>query len=135
MSLSNFLELELLDHVFKQTVYAVPDRVAIALSTADPSEAGTNIAEPAAGAYTRVKCLTTGADWNVAAAGAMDNASIFTFPTATASWGTITHFALYDATGTGLGNMLGYAALTTARDVTIGDTVKFAAGDLDISMT
>lgn len=132
MSLSNYLENELLDHVFKQTAYACPTTIAIALSTADPSDSGANIAEPGAGAYGRVKCATDGADISAASAGETANVGALTFPQATASWGTITHMAIYDATAAG--NMLAYGTLTTSRDVTTGDTVRFAAGDLDISM-
>jgi hypothetical protein len=88
------------------------------------------VREPSGNAYARVS--TTGADWNTASGGALDNANDITFPEATGSWGTITHFALFDA-ATG-GNMLAYGALSTPKIIGSGDTAKFAAGDLDVSL-
>lgn len=129
-SFSDYLENELLDHVFGNGSYTPPTNVFVALSTADPTDDGSGIAEPGAGAYARVS--TAGADWNTAVAGALDNANEITFPEATASWGTLTHFALFDAlTG---GNMLGHSSLTTSKAIGIGDTAKYAAGELDVTL-
>lgn len=128
-SFSNYLEVELLDHVVGKTSYAMPT-VYIAASTADPTDAGSGIAEPVGGAYARV--ATSGATWAAAAAGAISNAAAITFPEATGSWGTITHFAAYDAlTG---GNFLFHGALTVSRAITTGDTLQFPIGDLDITL-
>jgi hypothetical protein len=52
--------------------------------------------------------------------------------TPTGSWGTVTHFALMDASTAG--NMLAWADLTTPQAVGTGNTVSFAIGDLDITM-
>lgn len=131
-SFSNYLENELLDHIFGcgNRNYTPPTNIYAALSTADPGEAGAGLAEPSGGSYARVQTAAT--DWNVAASGAVDNANPITFPEATGDWGSITHFALFDAlTG---GNMLGYGALTVGKSIGIGDTAKFSAGDLDVSL-
>jgi hypothetical protein len=48
------------------------------------------------------------------------------------SWGTITHFAIFDALTSG--NMLFYGALTASKVVGDGDTLEFAATDLDITL-
>jgi hypothetical protein len=131
-SFGNYLELELLDHVFGCGArnYTPPTNIYVALSTADPTNTGAGIAEPVGGSYARVSTIT--ADWAVAAAGALSNANPITFPEATGDWGTITHFALFDAlTG---GNMLAHGALTVAKAIGIGDTAKFAAGDLDVTL-
>ena len=48
--------------------------------------------------YARVS--TAGADWNTATdadPSVVTNANAIEFPTASGSWGTVTHFALYDA--------------------------------------
>lgn len=131
-SFGNYLELEILDHIFGMgnRNYTPPSNIFVALSTADPTDDASGIAEPSGGAYARVSTAYT--DWDVAAAGALDNANAITFPEATASWGTITHFALYDAlTG---GNMLAHGSLTTSKSVSSGDTIQFAAGDLDVTL-
>ncbi len=88
------------------------------------------VAEPSGGSYARV--ATAGADWNVASGGAIANANDITFPEATDSWGTITHFALFDAASAG--NMLAHGALSVSKSISSGDTAKFAAGDLDVTL-
>jgi len=129
-SFGNYLENELLDHVFMKGDYTSPTNIFVALSTADPTDDASGLAEPSGGSYARVS--TSGSDWDTAASGALDNANAITFPTATASWGTITHFALYDASSGG--NMLAHGALSASKVVGNGDTAEFAAGDLDVTL-
>lgn len=126
-SLSNYAENKLLDHVFKTTSYTPPTNVYVALSTADPGESGGTIAEPSGNGYARTACNT----WSAAASRTTSNPGAVTFPAATGSWGTITHYALYDAS-TG-GNMLAYGPLTTSNAVVNGNVVTFAIGEIDIT--
>jgi hypothetical protein len=131
-SFSNYLENEILDHIFGCTSrnYTSPTNIFVALSTSDPGEAGSGIAEPAGGSYARAS--TDGADWNTAGSGSVTNAADIAFATATLSWGTITHFALFDlVTG---GNMLAYGSLSLSKAVGAGDTAKFVTGDLAITL-
>lgn len=129
-ALSNFLELELLDHVMMKGVYTPPSNIYVALSTADPTDDASGLAEPSGGSYARKS--TSAGDWNVAAAGALDNANEISFVEATGDWGVITHVALFDALSGG--NMLWHGALTASKTVNSGDTFKFPAGDLDLSL-
>ena len=129
-SFSNFLEIEVLDHIFGKEAYTPPTHIFIALSTADPGDSGGTISEPSGGSYARKS--TDPADWDAAVSGALDNANAITFVEATASWGSITHFALFDALSSG--NMLAHGALTTGKTIDNGDTASFAAGDLDVSL-
>lgn len=126
-SASNYLENEVLDHVLKVGSFTVPSNIYVALSTADPTESGGSIAEPAGNNYSRVQCNT----WDAASGGATANTSVITFPTPSGSWGTVTHFALYDASSAG--NMLFYGALAASKSVGAGDTPSFAAGALQIT--
>jgi hypothetical protein len=85
-----------LDHVFEGTSWASPTSgLALALSTADPTDAGTGLAEPSGGAYDRVAATS----WNAYASAKITNDGALTFPTPTLSWGTITH-ACICASGT-----------------------------------
>ncbi len=128
MSFSDYLENKLLDHVFAGTSYTPPGTLYVGLSTADPLDDGSGLAEPSGGGYAR-KAVTFGA----AANGQVSNNAAVTFPESTAAWGTITHFAVFDA-ATG-GNMLAHGALTTARNVdAAGITLSFGAGQLTISL-
>ena len=131
-SFSDFLEVELLDHVFMKGAYTPPTNIYVALCTADPTDAGTGstITEPSGGSYARVS--TSGTDWDAAAAGATANATAIEFTQATGNWGTITHFALVDAASAG--NMLGHGTLSSSKAVDSGDTAKFAIGELDVTL-
>ena len=68
---------------------------------------------------------------SAAASGAASNAAAISFPTATASWGTVTHYALFDAASSG--NMLRWAALTASKTIGSGDTASFAIGALQMT--
>lgn len=131
MSISNFLELELLDHLFTDTAYAPPATLYLALSTADPGEDGTGLAEPAGNGYARRSC--TAADMAAAAAGAKSNGVELAFAQASGgTWGTITHIALMDAITAG--NVLWSGALAAPRTVNDGDTFRFAIGNLTFTL-
>jgi len=93
MSAGNHLEDAVLNHIFGKESYAAPT-VHVALSTADPGEDGSGLAEPLGGAYDRV--ATDPSDWNEASSGMLSNAVDLAFAEATESWGVITHFALFD---------------------------------------
>jgi len=132
MSFSNFLENELLDHVFGGGTrnYSPPTNVFTGLSTADPGDDGAGLAEPSGNGYARKQ--TAASDWSVASGGALSNANPITFDEATGSWGTVTHVCLFDQlTG---GNLLASGALSASKAVGAGDTVQFAAGDLDVTL-
>jgi hypothetical protein len=127
MSKTDYAENKTLDHITgKATWTAVSCRVA--LFTAAPSDAGGGT-EVTGGSYARV--TTVAADWNTAASGSTTNAQVISFPTASANWGTVTHFALFDAASGG--NMLRWAALSVSKPVNNGDTASFPAGSLTLT--
>lgn len=124
---TNFLETSLLNHLFTDPTYTPPATLYVALFTADADGDGTGYTEVTGGAYARV--ATTAADWSAAVAGAPStktNTAVLTFPEATASWGTVTHFGLMDASTTG--NQLTSDTLTASVAITTGMTPSFAAG-------
>jgi len=124
--ISTFLANELLDHVFNIGSYT-PPTVYVGLSTADPTDAGSGIAEPSNG-YAR----EAHASWDVASGGATENTGVITFDTPTGSWGTITHHFLSNALTSG--DMLFYGALDTSQEPDDGDTVQYVDGAIDITM-
>lgn len=126
---SDYWENKILNHIFGKGSYS-PLTIYVALSTADPLDDASELAEPAGNAYARVQ--TSASDWNAASDGSLDNSNNIIFPQATGNWGTISHFALFDA-ATG-GNMLAYGALSQPHTIDSGKTVRFASGDLDISL-
>lgn len=134
MSLSNYAENEILDHLMGIGSFTMPT-VYIALCTADPTDAGTGASmnEVAdSGSYAR---LALAADFGTpAASGSVSNDGEILFVEATGSWGTVTHFAILDSGTHGAGNMLCYGELTQSRTISSGDVPRFGIGDLTISL-
>jgi hypothetical protein len=128
-SFSDHWENEILDHIFGKGSYT-PPTIYVGLSTADPLDNGSGLSEPSGNGYARV--ATSGASWTISSGGSLSNAGDISFPQATGSWGTITHFALFDAASAG--NMLTHGTLSQSKTITSGDTAKFAAGDLDVTL-
>jgi hypothetical protein len=127
MSKTDFLENKVLDHTLGKTSYTMPS-IWVGLFTAAPSDAGGGT-EVSGGSYARKS--TAGADWNAASAGSSSNANAITFVTATGSWGTVTHFGIFDASTAG--NLLRWAALGASKTIGTGDTASFAAGALVVT--
>lgn len=125
MSFSNFLETELLDHVFAGNAYTSPSAVYVGLFTTDPTDAGTG-AEVSGGSYERQS-----ASFVVSGNTATTDAAV-EFPTATASWGSITHIGIFDAATSG--NLLAHSALDAAKTISSGDVLRIPTGDIDITL-
>ena len=127
MSFSNFLETELLDHVFTNSAYTAPSTLYLSLHTANPDEdaSGTEVSTSGT-AYVR-QTVTFTVSGNTATTDAAVE-----FPTATANFGTVSHVAVWDAESAG--NMLAYASLTTSKTIETGDVLRVPAGDLDITL-
>lgn len=139
-SFSDYLENELIDHVFKTGAYTAATNLYVGLShttwagaTAD-AYTGTTAAHEintngTTGGYIRKKCNT----WDLASAGATENSQAVTFAQATANWGTVRSWFVADKTTKG--NIIVWGTLTTAKAVSSGDTLKFATGDIDITLS
>jgi hypothetical protein len=125
VSFSNFLENKVLGHVFGATPYTAPATLYVGLFTSNPGETGSGT-EVSGGSYARqtIAFTVTGAQ--------ASNTAAVEFPTATASWGTITYAAIYDALSGG--NLLAYGALTTSKTIDNGDVFRIPAGDFDINL-
>ena len=134
MSFSDYLELELLDHVFGAASYSAPATLYFGLSTATitDSTTGTTVTEPSGNAYARKSETNNSTLFPAASAGQKKNGTAITFAQATGSWGTITDFFIADAAT--LGNILAYGTLTTSKAIGNGDTASFAANDLTITL-
>lgn len=138
-AISNYLEDALLNHIFRTATFSKPSLVAVALTTATPTDThtGATMTEVTnAFGYARVNLgAPVDGDWTLVSGTGIDNAADITFPTASGgNWGTITAVTLLDNTTHGAGNILFWGALTTPKTVNDGDTFKFSTGDLDIQL-
>jgi len=127
LSFSNFLETKLLDHVFGDTAYTAPGTLYLGLHTSNPAEddSGTEVSTSGTAYARQTVAFTTSGDTT-------SNTSAVEYPTATASYGTVSHVGVYDASTAG--NLLSYGALTISKAIATGDVLRIPAGDLDITL-
>jgi hypothetical protein len=103
----------------------------VGLSTADPGNTGSTLAEPSGNNYARVAVAST--DWNAAASRQKTNKNAIIFPAASGSWGTVSYFCLFDALTAG--NLLASGAISPAQAVVSGNTMQIDANGATISIT
>jgi len=127
-----YSENKMLEHLVGKNSFTMPATPFLALFTVAPTaEDGTGGTEASAGNYARITC--PGTNWGAAADGAIANSAAVEFAECSGTnWGTINGFALFDAVT--VGNMLIWGEITTPKDINIGDTAKFAIGELDVTL-
>lgn len=130
---TDYLEDNIIKHLFRTGSYTKPTVLAVALFTAAPSDAGGGT-EVSGGSYARVSLNPSDSNWAATSGtnGVTSNSSAINFGTASASWGTITHFAIFDSTSGG--NMLIWGALTASKTVGSGDAFQIPAGSLTVTV-
>ena len=125
MSFSNTFETTLLTWAFSSNSATRPTAWFLALYTAAPGEAGGGT-EVSGGGYARQSVAFTISGNEATNSGAIE------YPTATSSYGTVTHVGVFDASSGG--NLIAYAALATSKAIDTGDVLRVPAGDLDITL-
>lgn len=111
---------------------ALPAEYYIGLSSTAPNMDGTNVGEPSTSSgYARIKldCLSEPTD------GVVTNTLAINFDESTVSWGTITHFVIYDTGTAGSGNLLMYGELSTPRTVEAATIMTIKDGYLKLSVS
>lgn len=142
-AMSDWLENALIDLIFRNQAITLPANLFIGLLTAAPSDAGGGT-EVTGGSYARVSVARSLANWagtqsagsttaSTGTGGQTSNNNTITFPAPTASWGTVTHLGIYDAT-TG-GNLLFWMPLSASKVINNGDQGPIiSAGQLTITL-
>lgn len=132
-ALSNYLEQNLLNLLYNNDAFSAPTTY-VALFTSDPTDAASGT-EVSGGSYARKLVNENGGSsptWDVAVVDGVGykvaNTHDIEFAEATANWGTITHFGIFDAATAG--NLLHHGAMDASKLIETGDTYRFAAGDL-----
>ena len=125
MSLSNTFETTTLKWLLTTDAVTRPTAWYVALYTAAPSDTGGGT-EVSGGSYVR-KAVTFSVTGDTAS-----NTAAVEFDVATASWGTVTHAGVFDASSGG--NLIAYAALTASKLIDSGDVLRVPAGDLTVTL-
>lgn len=126
MSMSNYLENKVLNHIANKEVFTAPTNMYLALLTSSSNEdtAGTEVV---ASSYSR-QAIT----FDNSTVGELKNSSDIVFDVATESWGSITSVAIFDDASAG--NMLFYSDLAHAQNIDIDNQVVFKIGKLSITL-
>ena len=132
--ISDFLANEMLDHILDGASFTQPTDAYLTLYTTMPNSADSGGVEVTGGSYARVKCFGA-ADWDAphATGGYTANTNTKTFPVATANWGTVVGMSIRSANAAG--NMYFFKTLTASKTVYSGDTFRFSAGSIDITLS
>lgn len=134
-AMTNYLENKLIDAFLRGQAYTMPATVYVGLFTVCPTDVAGTGTEVIGGSYGREDITSSLANWSgtqsdgsttasSGSGGTTKNNATITFTTATADWGTVVCFGVFDASTSG--NLLFYAALTASRNITNGSTASFA---------
>ena len=131
MSKSDYLEAEVLKYVTGQTndLGTAPTPY-VALFTAAPTDAGGGT-EVSGGSYARVDSSGLWGAPTGTSPSTVQNSSAVTFPQATASWGTVVAFGIYDAATNG--NLLRWNTLNASEAVDTNETARFNTSALTLT--
>jgi hypothetical protein len=133
---TNATKKALLDAWYSAAALGAPSTHHFGLSTTTPAEDGSGVTEPVGNAYARVAKtadstnfpLSTAADPTI-----KSNGTVVTWPTATGSWGTVTHCTQHDAASAG--NVKDWQALGASQAISNGTTASIAASAWQSTLT
>jgi len=126
--MSDYLEVALLNATLNNTAFTTVATPYISLHTADPTDDGTGT-EVSGGSYARTSASFATASGT---SGSVATDADVTFPTATASWGTVTHIGIWNDPSSG--NLLYHTALDSSKTIDSGDIFKITSGNLTVTL-
>ena len=121
MSISNYAENKILDHVTGEAAWTMPTTVYVKLHTGDPGEAATSNAA--------TETTRKAASWSAASSGSIATDATIEW-TNVSTTETYSHWSLWDASSGG--NALWTGALSTSAAVTAGDTFQITSLTLSL---
>lgn len=130
---SDYLEQQVFNHIFRDDTFSKPANIFIGLTLDVPTDAGA-YTEVDGLAYARYAGASGDAVW-AAHSDTSSNAIDFEWTAAGGNWGTVSGVVITDSATPSGGNVLLHGELTTPKNVQTGDVFKFAAGDLDVTIS
>jgi hypothetical protein len=121
MSISNYAENKILDHVTGEAAWTMPTTVYVKLHTGDPGEAATSNAA--------TETTRKAASWSAASSGSIATDATIEW-TNVSTTETYSHWSLWDASTSG--NALWTGALSASAAVTAGDTFQITSLTLSL---
>lgn len=142
-AMSNYLENALVDHLLRGQLLSntSPASLYVGLFTVAPADAGGGT-EVTGNNYGRVAIARSLAAWagtqsagstvvSSGTGGVTSNNAAITFPTPSGTWGTVTHFGIFDAVSGG--NLWFWGALSVAQTINSGNGVSYPIGQLQLT--
>jgi hypothetical protein len=128
--LSKYTQVQILNHLFRQTSYASPSSIHVALFTADPTDDDITTNELDDSGYSRQDAtgLFDAPDYD---GGYTVNNTAISFPAIVDGTVTVTHVGIYDSATAG--NLLVSQELTNPKTLAINDVLSFGIGALKIT--
>lgn len=127
-ALSDYSEKLILDYLMTTGSATRPTNWYVALYTAAPSDSGGGT-ELSGSGYAREAVTFAAA---TSGAGTTSNSGAVVFTADGGDWGSVTHMGIHDASSSG--NLLWHGALAAAKTVLDGDSLEFAAGNIDLTV-
>ena len=121
MSISNYAENKILDHVTGEAAWTMPTTVYVKLHTGDPGETATSNAA--------TETTRKAASWSAASSGSIATDATIEW-TNVSTTETYSHWSLWDASSGG--NALWTGALSASAAVTAGDTFQITSLTLSL---
>jgi len=124
-AMSDYLENVFLSHFTGTSSTSAPSAVYVGLSTGSMGDDNSGT-ELSGNNYSR-KAVTFAA----ASGGSISSNAAVEFDAASGSWGTVSHWAIYDASTSG--NQLFHGSFSQSKAIGSGDILKIASGSLTIT--
>lgn len=130
--ISDYLANKLLNFVFNGGTYSPPATVYVALFTTTLTAGGVGT-EVTGGAYARNAFTANTTNFPTTTTRQVANAVASAFAIASAGWGTVQYYGIYDALTAG--NLLWFGPVTPNKTVGIGDALTVSINLLIFKMT
>jgi hypothetical protein len=132
---STFIDNAMASHLLRHTGHTPNDNYTVALFIGPPGKTGISPAIEVSGTgYIRKTVSNDSANWpqcSVVGEPTKTNANAIVFPKATAAWGVVSHWGIFDSSS----NFIVGGPLANPHTVANGDTPKISAGDISITIS
>lgn len=138
-ALSDYVENNTIDYIFRAQTWTLGASYQIGLSTAACSDSSIGT-EVTGGSYARVSYTRSMANWagtqaaasttaSTGTGGQTSNNAVVSFAVPSAGWGLVSHFFVIDTS-----NLIICQALTVSKTINTGDTVSFPIGSITVTL-
>lgn len=129
---SDYLEKNILAHVFGSTTFAKPAGIYVGLFTAASTDTTPGGEPPGSAGYARIAATFAVGPDQPEGSSTYWNTNLLQFAAASENWGTIGWVGIFDAVSGG--NLLAHGPLVTPKPVDLGDAVRFSVNQLVVGL-